>query len=133
MIKSTPIMSASTASFCPRRISSTFSLISWRYPTISSICCCIARCCIIVDSAVRANGPLSSADGACAIWSHCLMSPGSPIIAWLTPRVLVGINPYLLTASADSAVSFTQRPEFAARSAPTCAAAPAVPENDQRR
>ena len=66
------------------------------------------------------------APGFVAICSHDLTSPGLPIIAWLTPGVLLGIRPYFLTFCADSAVSLTQRPEFAAISEPTCAAAAPV-------
>ena len=133
MIRSTPIMSASTASFWLRMMSSTFSLISCRYSTISSICCCIACCCIMVDNPTSAIGPLRSTPGPCAIWIHCFILPGSPIIAWLTPGVLVAMRPYFLTASADSAVSFTQRPEFAASSEPNRTAAPPVPRTGARR
>src|SRR4051794_274989 len=48
--------------------------------------------------------------GDFTIWIQFLISPGLPTIAWLTPGVLVGVNPKALTFRADSSVSFPQRP-----------------------
>src|SRR3954471_16498480 len=72
--------------------------------------------------------------GEFTIWIQFLMCPGLPIIAWLTPGVLVGVNLKALTWRAESSVSFTQRPELAAISEPACATdAPALKTAPRRR
>src|SRR3954469_5450633 len=82
---------------------------------------------MIPAAPARTAGLLTIDPGDFTIWIHCLMSPGCPTIAWLTPGVLVGVNPKSLTACADSSVSFTQRPELAAIAEPVCATeAPAL-------
>lgn len=94
---------------------------------MSSIACCIASWVMIPAAPDRSAGFEASEPGPVEIWSHDLTLPGFPIIAWLTPGVLLGIRPNVLTFAAESGVSFTQRPALAAISEPACAAAAPVP------
>jgi len=88
---------------------------------ISSIVCWMATCAMIPAAPASIAGLVSFAP-AVSISSHFLIEPRCPNIAWLTPFVLVGVSPYFWRFCADSLVSFTQRPELEAISAPACAA-----------
>src|SRR5688500_13502260 len=88
---------------------------------ISFICCCMAICAMIPAAPDSIAGLASFAPGV-SICSHFLIEPRWPNIAWLTPCVFVGVSGSLRRSCADFLVSFTQRPELEAISAPACAA-----------
>jgi len=81
----------------------------------------MARCDMIPATPDSTAGFVTKAPGDVTIWAQFLMSPRLPSMAWLTPRVLVGVHPISLTFRADSSVSFTQRPALAAISEPAWA------------
>src|SRR6185369_17363534 len=90
-------------------------------------------CAMIPAAPARTAGLVRSDPGLVEIWSHDLIEPGLPTIAWLTPGVLLFIRPYFLTSCADSGVSLTQRPEVAAIPEPACATTAPVPATDLSR
>ena len=82
---------------------------------ISSMACCIASWAMSAGAPASSVGLAGSCPGPLSSWIHDLLAPGLPIMAWLTPGVLVGVRPYSLTLRADSSVSRTQRAESTTR------------------
>lgn len=133
-INSTPIMSASTASFCARSTSSTLASIFARYSVISSICFCMAYWAMMPPTPASIAGFVSIAPGFatnCRFFANCPLAPRVVACTNWPPERCTRFA--LCAALADSSVSFIHRPALAETSDAVWSPAPPLATADGRR